>query len=320
MILEVIFLVLGLVLLVVGSDLLLRSSVDLSLKYNVSKLVIGLTIVSFATSAPELLISVSSVLKDSSDIAISNVIGSNIANIGMVFSIALLFVTIKIKKENIKYDFPWLIIVSLLFIWFLQDSQIDRFEGLVFTSVLFLFIIFSFKVRANENEDLDDLSTSNMSLSKIFIFLALSSILLYSGSELFVESSIFFANYFGVSERVIGLTMVAMGTSLPELATTLVAIYKKELDISIGNIIGSNIFNILAVIGITSIIRTLSIKSSEILSFDIYVMFAFSAVLGVFFFFPRKYKMYSIHGLFLLSAFLNFGTISPCFVSTAIPM
>ena len=304
MIFEVFFLVLGLVLLVVGSDLLLRSSVDLSLKYNVSKLVIGLTIVSFATSAPELLISVSSVLKDSSDIAISNVIGSNIANIGMVFSIALLFVTIKIKKENIKYDFPWLMIVSLLFIWFLQDSQIDRFEGLVFTSVLVLFIIFSFKVRANENEDLDDLSTSNMSLSKIFIFLALSSILLYSGSELFVESSIFFANYFGVSERVIGLTMVAMGTSLPELATTLVAIYKKELDISIGNIIGSNIFNILAVIGITSIIRTLSIKSSEILSFDIYVMFAFSAVLGVFFFFPRKYKMYSIHGLFLLSAFL----------------
>lgn len=304
MILEVIFLVLGLVLLVVGSDLLLRSSIDLSLKYNVSKLVIGLTIVSFATSAPELLISISSVLKNSSDIAISNVIGSNIANIGLVFSIALLFVTINIKKENIKYDFPWLIIVSLLFIWFLQDSQIDRFEGVVFTSVLVLFIIFSFKVRANESEDLDDLSTSNMSLSKIFIYLALSSILLYSGSELFVESSIFFANYFGVSERVIGLTMVAIGTSLPELATTLVAIYKKELDISIGNIIGSNIFNILAVIGITSIIRTLSIKSSEILSFDIYVMFGFSAVLGVFFFFPRKYKMYSIHGLFLLSAFL----------------
>tara|TARA_E500000081_G_scaffold141063_1_gene158675 strand:- start:959 stop:1894 length:936 start_codon:yes stop_codon:yes gene_type:complete len=304
MILEVIFLILGLVLLVFGSDLLLRSSIDLSLKYNVSKLVIGLTIVSFATSAPELLISISSVLKNSSDIAISNVIGSNIANIGLVFSIALLFVTINIKKENIKYDFPWLIIVSLLFIWFLQDSQIDRFEGVVFTSVLVLFIIFSFKVRANESEDLDDLSTSNMSLSKIFIYLALSSILLYSGSELFVESSIFFANYFGVSERVIGLTMVAIGTSLPELATTLVAIYKKELDISIGNIIGSNIFNILAVIGITSIIRTLSIKSSEILSFDIYVMFAFSAVLGVFFFFPRKYKMYSIHGLFLLSAFL----------------
>ena len=305
MILEVIFLVLGLVLLVVGSDLLLRSSIDLSLKYNVSKLVIGLTIVSFATSAPELLISISSVLKNSSDIAISNVVGSNIANIGLVFSIALLFVTININKENIKYDFPWLIIVSLLFIWFLQDSQIDRFEGVVFTSVLVLFIIFSFKVRANKSEDLDDLSTSNMSLSKIFIYLALSSILLYSGSELFVESSIFFANYFGVSERVIGLTMVAMGTSLPELATTLVAIYKKELDISIGNIIGSNIFNILAVIGITSIIRTLSIESSEILSFDIYVMFAFSAVLGVFFFFPRKYKMYSIHGLFLLLSLIH---------------
>ncbi len=302
MIFEVVFLLLGLILLVVGSELLLRSSVDLSLKYNVSKLVIGLTIVSFATSTPELLISISSALKNSSDIAISNVIGSNIANIGLVFSIALLFITIKINKENIKYDLPWLIIVSLLFIWFLQDLKIDRLEGVIFTSILVLFIIFSFKVRANEN--LDDLSSSNMSLSKIFIFLILSSVLLYTGSELFVESSIFFANYFGVSERVIGLTMVAIGTSIPELATTLVAIYKKELDISIGNIIGSNIFNILAVIGITSIIRTLSIKSSEILSFDIYVMFAFSAVLGIFFFFPKKYKLYSIHGILLLTAFV----------------
>lgn len=302
MIFELVFLLLGLILLVIGSELLLRSSVDLSLKYNVSKLVIGLTIVSFATSTPELLISISSALKNSSDIAISNVIGSNIANIGLVFSIALLFITIKINKENIKYDLPWLIIVSLFFIWFLQDLKIDRFEGVIFTSILVLYIIFSFKVRANEN--LDDLSTSYMSLSKNFIFLTLSSILLYTGSDLFVESSIFFANYFGVSERVIGLTMVAIGTSIPELATTLVAIYKKELDISIGNIIGSNIFNILGVIGITSIIRTLSIKSSEILSFDIYVMFAFSAVLGIFFFFPKKYKLYSIHGILLLTAFV----------------
>ena len=302
MIFELVFLLLGLILLVIGSELLLRSSVDLSLKYNVSKLVIGLTIVSFATSTPELFISISSALKNSSDIAISNVIGSNIANIGLVFSIALLFITIKINKENIKYDLPWLIIVSLFFIWFLQDLKIDRFEGVIFTSILVLFIIFSFKVRANEN--LDDLSTSYMSLSKNFIFLTLSSILLYTGSDLFVESSIFFANYFGVSERVIGLTMVAIGTSIPELATTLVAIYKKELDISIGNIIGSNIFNILGVIGITSIIRTLSIKSSEILSFDIYVMFAFSAVLGIFFFFPKKYKLYSIHGILLLTAFV----------------
>ena len=312
MILEVIFLVLGLVLLVVGSDLLLRSSIDLSFKYNVSKLVIGLTIVSFATSAPELLISISSVLKNSSDIAISNVIGSNIANIGLVFSIALLFVTINIKKENIKYDFPWLIIVSLLFIWFLQDSQIDRFEGVVFTSVLVLFIIFSFKVRANENEDLDDLSTSNMSLSKIFIYLALSSILLYSGSELFVESSIFFANYFGVSERVIGLTMVAMGTSLPELATTLVAIYKKELDISIGNIIGSNIFNILAVMGVTSMIQPVVIQDTGLLTNDIWWMLGISFLILPLVFFPRGFRLswldgvilFTLYGVFILPLFL----------------
>ena len=196
--------------------------------------------------------------------------------------------------------------VSLLFIWFLQDSQIDRFEGLVFTSVLVLFIIFSFKVRANENDDLDDLSTSNMSLSKIFIFLALSSILLYSGSELFVESSIFFANYFGVSERVIGLTMVAMGTSLPELATTLVAIYKKELDISIGNIIGSNIFNILAVIGITSIITDLNILSDGILEFDIYVMILFSFVLLLFYLSTKKRLLNTFHGLIYFICFIAY--------------
>ena len=304
MIIEVIFLVLGLVLLVVGSDLLLRSSVDLSLKYNVSKLVIGLTIVSFATSAPELLISVSSVLKDSSDIAVSNVIGSNIANIGMVFSIALLFVTIKIKKENIKYDFPWLIIVSLLFIWFLQDSQIDRFEGVVFTSVLVLFIIFSFKVRANESEDLDELSTSSMSLSKIFIYLALSSILLYSGSELFVESSIFFANYFGVSERVIGLTMVAMGTSLPELATTLVAIYKKELDISIGNIIGSNIFNILFILGVSSVFAPMQYNATALNTDLIIVIIAKMTLILMVLYGSKKRTLSRKNGIFFLSLFV----------------
>ena len=226
MILQLIFLLLGLFLLILGSNYLLKSSVELSLKYNISKVVIGLTVVSFATSAPELLISISSALKSSSDIAISNVIGSNIANIGLVFSTALFFVTIKISKNNVKYDLPWLLIVSAVFFFFLQDLIITKYEGIILVALLSVFIYFMFKMR-EENDD-DEIEETKMSISKIIILLIVSSLLLFIGSELFVDSAIFFAKYFQVSERVIGLTLVAIGTSLPELVTSLVAIYKRS--------------------------------------------------------------------------------------------
>lgn len=304
MILQLIFLLLGLFLLIFGSNYLLKSSVELSLKYNISKVVIGLTVVSFATSAPELLISISSALKNSSDIAISNVIGSNIANIGLVFSTALFFVTINISKNNVKYDLPWLLIVSVVFFFFLQDLIVSKNEGIILVSLLAVFIYFMFKMR-EENDD-DEIEETKMSISKIIILLIVSSVLLFIGSELFVDSAIFFANYFAVSERVIGLTLVAIGTSLPELVTSLVAIYKKELDISVGNIIGSNIFNILAVIGITSIIHELEVVGTQIIHFDIYVMIGFSVLLGLFFFIPKKYTLYKPHGIILFLLFLTY--------------
>lgn len=290
--------------MILGSNYLLKSSVELSLKYNISKVVIGLTVVSFATSAPELLISISSALKSSSDIAISNVIGSNIANIGLVFSTALFFVTIKISKNNVKYDLPWLLIVSAVFFFFLQDLIITKYEGIILVALLYVFIYFMFKMR-EENDD-DEIEETKMSISKIIILLIVSSFLLFIGSELFVDSAIFFAKYFQVSERVIGLTLVAIGTSLPELVTSLVAIYKKELDISVGNIIGSNIFNILAVIGITSIIHELEVVGTQIIHFDIYVMIGFSILLGLFFFIPKKYTLYRPHGIILFLLFLTY--------------
>lgn len=290
--------------MILGSNYLLKSSVELSLKYNISKVVIGLTVVSFATSAPELLISISSALKSSSDIAISNVIGSNIANIGLVFSTALFFVTIKISKNNVKYDLPWLLIVSAVFFFFLQDLIITKYEGIILVALLSVFIYFMFKMR-EENDD-DEIEETKMSISKIIILLIVSSLLLFIGSELFVDSAIFFAKYFQVSERVIGLTLVAIGTSLPELVTSLVAIYKKELDISVGNIIGSNIFNILAVIGITSIIHELEVVGTQIIHFDIYVMIGFSILLGLFFFIPKKYTLYRPHGIILFLLFLSY--------------
>ena len=302
---QLFLLILGLSLLIAGSNYLLKSAVDLSIKLNLSKVVIGLTVVSFATSAPELLISISSALKGSSDIAISNVLGSNIANLGLVLGTALCFTSIKIPKSNIKYDWTFMMFVSILFYFFLKDFVINRIEGLILFVTLIIFLFFIVKIRKDEHLD-DVIENEKVSNFKILLLIIFSSLLLYFGSELFVKSSIYFANYFGVSERVIGLTLVAIGTSLPELVTTLVAIYKSELDISIGNIIGSNIFNILAVIGITSLITDLNILSESILSFDIYVMIFFSFILLIFYLSSKNRFLNIYHGLVYLLLFITY--------------
>jgi cation:H+ antiporter len=305
MVSQLLFFFLGLFLLIIGSNYLLKYSVELSLKYNISKVVIGLTVVSFATSAPELLISISSAIKNSSDIAISNVIGSNIANIGLVFSTVLIFVSIKISKNNISYDFPWLIVVSLILLFFIQDLRISRIEGLFFIFLLIGFIYFMFILRKPDQDKIEP-AKNDISIFKIIILLIISSAVLFFGSELFVNSAIFFADYFQVSERIIGLTLVAIGTSLPELVTSLVAIYKKELDISVGNIIGSNIFNILAVLGFTATIIDLNVTGVQIIDYDIYIMIAFSLMLGFFFFVPKKFTLYRLHGIILLLLFIAY--------------
>lgn len=304
MITQVFLLLFGLLLLIVGSNYLLKSAVDLSIKLNLSKVVIGLTVVSFATSAPELLISLSSALKGSSDIAISNVIGSNIANLGLVLGTALCFTKIKIPKSNIKFDWTFLMLISFVFFYFIKDFSVNRMEGIILFSALIFFLFFIVKIR--DDEDVEEIEMNTSSNHKILILILISSILLYYGSELFVNSSIYFAEYFGVSERVIGLTLVAIGTSLPELVTTLVAIYKSEMDISIGNIIGSNIFNILAVIGLTSIVTDLNILSDRILSFDIYIMIFFSLILVFFYLSNKKRFLNFYHGIIYLSLFITY--------------
>tara|TARA_B100001057_G_scaffold422901_1_gene444698 strand:- start:2443 stop:3372 length:930 start_codon:yes stop_codon:yes gene_type:complete len=304
MAIQILLLITGLMLLVVGSNYLLKSAIDLSLKLKLSKVVIGLTVVSFATSAPELLISISSALKGSADIAISNVIGSNIANLGLVLGTALCFTKIKIPKSNMKFDWTFLMIISFLFFYFINDLSVSRSEGVLLFLALILFLVFIIKIR--DDADVEEIKINTSSNYKILILILVSSTLLYFGSELFVSSSIYFAEYFGVSERVIGLTLVAIGTSLPELVTTLVAIYKSELDISIGNIIGSNIFNILAVIGLTSIITDLNILSERILSFDIYVMILFSFILVFFYYSENKRFLNAYHGIIYILLFVTY--------------
>ena len=294
-------------MLVFGSNYLLKSSVDLSLKYNISKVVIGLTVVSIATSAPELLISISSVLKNSSDIAISNVIGSNIANFGLVLGLALFFSKIKISKNIINQDWNFLMIVSVIFTFFaLSKSEVDRIEGGVLFSLLILSLIYVFKKSKGDENEKKIIYNSN---SKLILTISVSSIMLYLGSEFFVESSIYFADYFGVSERIIGLTIVAIGTSLPEVVTTLVAVFKKELDISVGNIIGSNIFNILAVVGLTSIVKPLEITNVENLQFDLSVMFFVMLLLFLFYSLSKTKILGRTNGIILLVSFVMYYII-----------
>lgn len=304
---QLFFLIVGLLMLVVGSNYLLKSSVNLSLKYKISKVVIGLTVVSIATSAPELLISISSVLKNSSDIAISNVIGSNIANFGLVLGLALFFSKIKIKKKLIYQDWNFLMISSVIFSLFaITKVEISRIEGLVLFTLLISSLVYIFRNSKGEEVSLNEINRSN---TKLIALILISSLMLYFGSEFFVDSSIYFADYFGVSERIIGLTIVAIGTSLPEVVTTLVAVFKKELDISIGNIIGSNIFNILAVIGITSIVKPLKISNKLNLQFDLSIMFVFMLFLFIFYSLSKTKILGRIHGVILLGSFIIYYII-----------
>jgi len=266
-----------------------------------------LTVVSIATSAPELLISVSSVLKNSSDIAISNVIGSNIANFGLVLGLALFFSKIKINKKLIYQDWNFLMISSVIFSLFaITKVEISRIEGLVLFTLLISSLVYIFRNSKGKEVSLNENNRSNI---KLIALILISSFMLYFGSEFFVDSSIYFADYFGVSERIIGLTIVAIGTSLPEVVTTLVAVFKKELDISIGNIIGSNIFNILAVIGITSIVKPLKISNKLNLQFDLSIMFVFMLFLFLFYSLSKTKILGRIHGIILLGSFIIYYII-----------
>tara|TARA_B100001093_G_scaffold115701_1_gene108065 strand:+ start:6887 stop:7828 length:942 start_codon:yes stop_codon:yes gene_type:complete len=295
---------LGLALLILGGNLLLKSAVSISLKFNIAKILIGMTVVSFATSAPELIVSIKSAFLGSSDLAISNVLGSNIANIGLVLGIIILISPIKISKDIYKLDWPVMMLSAILFWVFILDLVIERYEGIILFSLLCISIIILIKHQSHDEENIDLEVKEVDSLSLSIFLLILGGVLLYFGSEWFVLSAIDIANYFGVSERIIGITVVSVGTSIPELATSLVALLKKEKNISIGNLIGSNIFNVFAVLGITSILTPLNVTNLNIVNFDIYVMLFFAVIILPLMFFPKKLVLGRFEGLIIFSLYV----------------
>ena len=306
---SIVFILIGFALLVVGGEFLVRSSVALSFKLNLSKMVIGLTVVSFATSAPELLVSLQAALTGFSDISLGNVIGSNIANIGLVLGITAFISQLAIDRDFYRFNWPVMMIFSLALYYFLTTgNNLSRVEGIVLLLgiVLYLYLLIRRSRKEHiEVEGIDDklASTSNF---KVTIWLLIGAAALYGGSELLVKGAVDLAEMIGVSERVISVTIIAVGTSVPELAASVIAALRKEKAISLGNLIGSNIFNIASVLGLTALIKPINVQSAEILNNDIFWMIGFALIIIPLAFLPRRFILGRYKGFLLFAGYAVF--------------
>lgn len=275
-------LIAGLLLLVFSGDGLVKGSVQLSRHFKLSTLVVGLTVVAFGTSAPELFVSVKAAYNGVPDLAIGNVVGSNIANIGLILGLVAIFMPISIKNRSILRDWVVMMVASFMLVYAVLNGNIGFFEGLVFVSFLVLYIGGSIYNSKRKKKLQKTFLPPTMVIWKALLYVVVAIVGLYFGADLLVAGAREIAVTWGVSDRVIGVSLVAFGTSVPELVTSMVAMFRKENDISVGNIIGSNIFNIWAVLGATSLITPLPINDLNNVVFDIVISLAFAVLLLVF--------------------------------------
>ena len=298
----------GIILLSHGGDVLTKSSVDLSLKFSVPKIIIGMTVVSFATSAPELIVSLNATLNGFSNFALGNVIGSNIANIGLVLGIITIIYPITLQQRFYTSDFPILMLSTFLFyLLLITGNKISRGEGIVLLVLISLILIYLFLYQKKSISEFSDVGdTSKISIPKSIFYVLFSGLLLWLGSETLIKSAISVANKYEISERVISVTMVAIGTSIPELAASVVASIKKQNDLSIGNLIGSNIFNLLVVIGITSTVLPIEQIDSKIIFNDMLWVILFSAIILPLAYLKRRNILTRKKGIILLTLYLIF--------------
>ena len=321
MFLEIFLFILGLVILVKGADWLVEHSSHFARAVGVSPLIIGLTIVAFGTSLPELIISLFAAIKGNADISIGNIVGSNIANIGLILGIYALVRGLKVQLSTLIYEMPFLLISAFLFMLLSNDNNlfshngfsIGRIDGLILLVVFTVFLIYVFKSafeqrgkslkRYTEAVKERTAPEKKEKLSKDIFFMLLGLAALIIGGRILVDAAVKIAQSFGISEAFIGLTIVAIGTSIPELMTSVVAAWKKEADIALGNVIGSNIFNILFVMGITSLIKPLNVNPS-ILFIDMPVMILFS--IGLLFFLTTNRKLTRWKGAALLISYAGY--------------
>lgn len=305
MIISIAYIGLALVLLFFGAEGLVRGSSSLALRAGLSRLMVGLTIVAFGTSSPELVVSVKAALSQQGDISVGNVVGSNSFNIGIILGITALLCPIPVHRQIIRFDAPIALGVAFLLLILLHDDSLGRLEGLLLFIGIVLYtimnIVLARREAANTGDTHEDLAPAGSSKKWIFdIALILGGlVVLVLGSRLLVDHSIKLAEAFGVSEALIGLTIVAAGTSMPELATSVVAAFRRQPDIAIGNIVGSNVFNILGILGLASIISP--IEAPGIAWLDYSMMIVFTALL-----IPLLYTgrlLHRIEGIALLALY-----------------
>jgi len=305
----VISLLAGLALLTLGGDLLVRGAVSLAVRLKVSTLVIGMTVVSFATSCPELLVSLNAAIQGHPDITFGNVIGSNIANIGLVLGLTGAIFSLPVSRNSLRFDWPMMALSTVVFtVFILFDGSLGILEGILFVAMLVAFsgfLIYASR-RENKHNPQDKKPDENISSDTPFrttLYLIIGGAALYYGSEWLIQGAIALARNWSISERVISVTMVSVGTSVPELAASLIAAFKKEQSISLGNLFGSNIFNLLAVLGITSIVFPIEVADQGLLDFDLWWMIGFVFVLAPMLFIRKKRLFTRAMGMILLALY-----------------
>ena len=300
MLISIFSLFVGSLLLYFGAEWIIKGGVSISNKFGISKLVIGLTVVAFGTSLPELLVSLIAVFENSPSLAIGNVVGSNIANVGLVLGISALIFPISINYAPIRRDLFIYLCSCALFILFVFDGRISRFEGgFLFIGLLFYLVVC---IKNPTDDQSDGENKLEFSIFKSAVYVLAGIFALSFGANFFVDGAIYLARFFGISEVVIGMSVVALGTSLPELATSAMAAFKKQSSISVGNIVGSNIFNILSILGITALFRPID-SPTNILNFEMPYMIAYGFVLILIAKLPQPVHRLS-SGLLLSSYFL----------------
>lgn len=288
-VLQFLFLVIGFVMLMKGADWFVDGASKIADKFGIPHLVIGLTIVAFGTSAPEAAVSISAALKGSVDLAISNVLGSNIMNVLLILGLASIIYPLAVKPSSIKIDIPFVFGISLLMLILgAMDGNIGRVDGIIFWILLLIYIVYMITMAMKGQGEVEEVEEAgeNDTVLKLLALIIIGGVLIVWGSNVTVDAATAIAQKFGMSERLIGLTIVAFGTSLPELVTSCVAASKKETDIAVGNIVGSNLFNILFVLGTTAVITPVAYVDAFL--FDNIVAVLVMAVLWLFVFKNKK--------------------------------
>ncbi len=309
---SILFLIGGLVLILVGANALTDGASSVAKRFNISNLVIGLTIVAFGTSAPELTVSLVSALKGSADLAIGNVVGSNIFNVLMIVGCTAVIVPITITKGTLTREIPLCILASIVLFICASDilisgdevNIISRGEGLILLCFFAIFLGYTFAIAKNGSEESNGTNIKDMPVWKSSLYILAGLAALIFGGQLFVDGASDIARSLGVSESIIGLTLVAGGTSLPELATSVVAALKKNPEMAIGNVVGSNLFNIFFVLGCSATITPLTIQG--ITSIDFYVLIASSVLLYFFGLFIKTRKITRWEGVILMACYVAY--------------